>query len=315
MRILLVDRTLTGQPHANWKEGWELLYAFENLGHTAAIAGPGCPFPPKDILLLAPGFDLIIATENYPDKDWAGFDWWNDWKYVKTPKVFWAIDTHLTDCGIAHNYVDLTQRGNFDWVACNNPKDTSKFKNSFWLPYAASRKHHGVDLETERIDPIILAGSLTPDREPYVNRYRMKHVVAYGPDYVRAMQSAKICFNKTKSYDINAKYFEILGCGAFMLANWNDDLRALINLPELDEMLWKNDADLDAKIEFYLRHFVEREFIASKVRHHILTNHAWENRAELILKCCGYAGGATDGWGDPAPPATGGKTIEASRRP
>jgi spore maturation protein CgeB len=55
-------------------------------------------------------------------------------------------------------------------------------------------------------------------------------------------------------------------------------------LSELDEMLWKNDADLDAKIEFYLRHGVEREFIASKVRQHILANHAWENRAELILK-------------------------------
>ena len=40
MKILIADVLLVGKPNYNWKEGYELCYAFRNLGHDCDVVGP-----------------------------------------------------------------------------------------------------------------------------------------------------------------------------------------------------------------------------------------------------------------------------------
>lgn len=106
----------------------------------------------------------------------------------------------------------------------------------------------------------------------------------FGQDYVREMQSSKICFNQSISYDINAKYFEIIGSGTFMLTNFNSNFHKFLDYnSEIEKMFYYNEQDLGDKIRYYLHNEEERESIAKSVKEYIFKNHTWENRAELIL--------------------------------
>jgi len=67
MRILCVDIRLSDPERYDWKEGYELMYAFRNLGVSCDVAGPGGnPFTERDIPRISHRYDLIVVTENYP---------------------------------------------------------------------------------------------------------------------------------------------------------------------------------------------------------------------------------------------------------
>jgi len=277
MKILISDVLLKDKLHSDWKEGWEFYYAFKNLGYDCEIAGKNCPIPETEIPNIANEFDLIIITENYPN--YSGWSWWN-WGEITTKKLFWAIDTHLV------SYNNWIQRDRIDYIAFNNPDDMKKYNlpNSFWMPYASSEKHYFKKYTTEKIYDIVFIGGMTEDRKRICDKFNIKHINAFGEDYVREMQSAKICFNKSMSYDINAKYFEILGSGSFMLTNFNENFFSYMDRnPFIEKMFYYDDDDLKSKIDYYLSHDDEREEIASKAHKYILENHTYESRAKLII--------------------------------
>ena len=247
MKILISDIYLAGRDNCDWKDGYELYYAFKNLGYECDIAGKNGVIPETEIPNIAHNYDLIIITENYPQ--YSNWQWWN-WKEIKTPKLFWAIDTHLID------FTDFINYHEIDYVAFNNKRDIDRMVTSakkFWLPYGISKKHYGVDYETVKLHDISFIGGLNPDRQRYIEKYNMKHFQLYGPNYVREMQKSKICFNKSMSHDLNAKNMEIIGSGTFMLSNMNEDFLQFMDYNEyIREMLYTDDDDLDSKIKLYL---------------------------------------------------------------
>jgi len=278
MKILIADVLLKDKPHYDWKEGYELCYAFRNLGHECDVFGPNGQRSELEIPLVANDYDLAIVTENYPG--YSGWRWW-DWQNIKIKKMFWAIDTHLV------NYLPWLIQSNFDFISFNNPDDLLKYNipNSFWMPYAASKKHHMVNYIDEKNRDIIFVGGLTPERERICKKFGIECLNAYGPDYIKEMQSSKICFNQSISYDINAKYFEIVGSGSFMLTNYNENFHKFLNYnTDIEKMFYYSEEDLGDKIKYYLNNDSERESIAKSVKDFVYENHTWENRAELILK-------------------------------
>jgi len=139
MKILISDIFLAGKDNCDWKDGYELYYAFKSLGYECDIAGKNGVIPETEIPNIAHNYDLVVVTENYPE--YGGWQWWN-WVDIKTPKLFWAIDTHLKDFS---NFVDFN---NFDYVAFNNKRDMDYMvtrAKKIWLPYGISKKHYGVD--------------------------------------------------------------------------------------------------------------------------------------------------------------------------
>ena len=277
MKILIADVLLAGKPHSDWKEGYELCYSFRNLGHEADVYGPNGQNSELDIPNVADKYDLIVITENYPG--YSGWKWW-DWSSIKTPKLFWAIDTHLV------NFLPWVEQSGINYVAFNNPQDLEKYglKNSFWMPYGASKTHHMIKYTEDKTRDLVFIGGLLPERKRICEKFGIECMTAFGQDYIKEMQSSKICFNQSMSYDINSKYFEILSSGSFMLTNYNEYFHQFLDMnPDIEKMFYYSEEDLGEKIKYYLENEEERESIAKRVFEYIYENHTYDNRAQLII--------------------------------
>lgn len=274
MRILCCDIRLAGKPHHDWKEGYELMYAFRSLGHTCDVAGPnGLDYTETDIPRIAYRYDLIVVTENYPERVWK---WWN-WSEIRTPKVYWAIDTHVRR---------FPWLSSFQWIAYNI-KEHVQGPNGFWMPYALSTTHQRDTTVYPKIYDTVFIGNLnvSPRRKELCDRFGIRHMEVYGPDYVRAMKQAKICFNNSIATDINAKYFEIMGSGTFMLTNYNQSLVDLFGgSSDVLACMYKTDEEIGEKNTYYMEHEEEREAIAKRLYDYVWAHHTWQNRAMEILQ-------------------------------
>jgi Glycosyl transferases group 1 len=279
MKILIADVLLKGKPHEDWKEGYEFKYAFQNLGHECDVFGPHGDFSELDIPNLVQNYDFVLITENYPS--YSGWQWWN-WKEITKPKVFWAIDTHII------NFQNFINESKIDIVGFNNKKDIDKYvlnADKFWLPYGISKKRYGKNNMYPKEYDITFIGSLTSDREQMLLKYGIKHISAFGENYINEMKKSKICFNKSMSYDMNAKMLEIVASGTFMLTNYNEDFMEMIDYNEnITKMVYNDDLDFEFKKKYYLTNESERENIAKLSREYILSNHSFESRAKLIIE-------------------------------
>ena len=288
MRILCCDVRLAGKPHHDWKEGYELMYAFRGLGHTCDVAGPnGFEYSELDIPRIASSYDLIIVTENYPftrtDVVPTGWRWWR-WDLISTPKVFWAFDTHIYD------YRPLIQEGKFNHVLFAVARHHKEYvlPHSYVMYYALSRKHQFLDEVHAKQYDCIFIGTLgvSPRRKILCEQFGIIPLQAYGIDYFRTMKKARICFNNSMTGDINAKYFEIMGSGTFMLTNYNEELIDFVHEHVRDDLLacmYRTDEEIGEKIKYYLEHRDEREAIAKRLYDYVWAHHTWEARAERIL--------------------------------
>lgn len=288
MRVLCVDTRLAGRPHHDWKEGYELMYAFHAIGVSCDIAGPhGTKYTELDIPRIARFYDLIVITENYPHTSTElaprAWRWWN-WARISTPKLFWAIDTHIND------YRPMIREGRFNWVAfaiASHQKEYG-FPKSFVMHYALSRRHQFLAESPAKEYDCIFLGNLnvSPRRKVLCDRFGIQHMEAYGQDYFRTMKKAKICFNNSMSDDINAKYFEIMGSGSFMLTNFNQEIIDFFDPSVRDDLracMYTTDDEIGTKMAYYLEHEEEREAIAKRLYYYVWSNHTWESRCITLL--------------------------------
>ncbi len=288
-RILCCDRRLEGKPNHDWKEGYELMYAFRRLGFDCDVAGPhGIVYTEADIPRIARFYDLIVITENYPyvatGDNVRRWKWWN-WESIPTPKVFWAIDTHLHD----YTWFFNNARPNFVAFSISQHQREYGLANSFVMHYALSRRHQFLNETHPKHYDCVFIGSLevSADRKRLCEKFGIQAMNAYGEDYFRTMKKAKICFNHSISGEINAKYFEIMGSGSFMLSNYNQELIDFMDESVREDVkacMYETEDEIGEKIVHYLEHEDEREAIAKRLYDHVWANHTWENRAIQILQ-------------------------------
>ena len=109
----------------------------------------------------------------------------------------------------------------------------------------------------------------------------------YGEDYPRALCSAKInlCFYSQWNKDVeNSRMYEIPACGAFMLAERNQEN---VNIFEegIDAVFFSSQKELLEKVRYYLENNHERNSIASKGRVRCVTSrYDYKSRIMSLLQ-------------------------------
>ncbi len=80
---------------------------------------------------------------------------------------------------------------------------------------------------------------------------------------------------------IPLRAFDIMGCGGFLLTNYQADLFELFE-PDKDFVYYADYNDLLAKVEYYLTHDEERAEIARNGYEKVKRNHTYEQRLSLL---------------------------------
>ncbi len=115
--------------------------------------------------------------------------------------------------------------------------------------------------------------------------------VAYYEKAPYAMKCAKINLNsslRSIHTGVPLRVWDILGCGGFLLTNYQEDLLRHF-VPDEDIVIYEDPEDAVRKAEYYLVHEDEREEIArrahAKVRAEHGYEHRWHEMFQIITEC------------------------------
>lgn len=104
-----------------------------------------------------------------------------------------------------------------------------------------------------------------------------------------AFKSSKINLNislRSIRSGMPLRVFDILGCGAFLLSNYQADFFDYFT-PGEDYDYYEDDNDLLNKIEYYLSHDKERQAIAANAYEKIKAEHTYTDRIKTMLTIAG----------------------------
>lgn len=137
----------------------------------------------------------------------------------------------------------------------------------------AQRKIWGYDLIGDTLSDTIVSE---------MNRY-----VSYDEEMPLIFHSSKINLNlslRSITSGIPLRAMDIMGAGGFLLTNYQPELAEFFT-PDEDFVFFENEADLFAKIEYYLSHDREREQIAKSGCDKVRNNHDYSSAAAHIFSC------------------------------
>jgi spore maturation protein CgeB len=92
-----------------------------------------------------------------------------------------------------------------------------------------------------------------------------------------------LLLSKKRSEDMKARFFEVTGCGGFLLTYNVDHLDEYFEL-EKEIICFKNLKDLTNKIQYFLAHDKEREVIAKAGYDRTQKDHTYAKRFEILFK-------------------------------
>ena len=157
--------------------------------------------------------------------------------------------------------------------------------------YVLSRKLTAIEREetlarvSERFDTKLYTHNETPNL-PHIQN--MGAVDYYdGMPYV--FKNSKININITLRSirsGIPLRAFDIMGCGGFLMTNFQADLLDYF-IPDEDFVYYDGADDLLTKIEYYLSHESERKEIARNGFEKVRANHTYYHRVATILEVAG----------------------------
>lgn len=81
---------------------------------------------------------------------------------------------------------------------------------------------------------------------------------------------------------MNLRLFEVPACKAFLLTDWVDEIDDYFT-PGVNIEVWHDLDELNDKVSFYLKNNSAREKITNASYHHVLKNHTYINRCDIIL--------------------------------
>lgn len=120
---------------------------------------------------------------------------------------------------------------------------------------------------------------------PLLSNCQNMGVVDYYSEMPHVFRNSKINLNITLRSirsGIPLRAFDILGAGGFLLSNYQEDFMDCF-VPGEDFDFYDGEADLLAKIDYYLSHEKERIAIAENAFHKTLTEHTYEKRVQTML--------------------------------
>lgn len=164
----------------------------------------------------------------------------------------------------------------------------------YWLPLAAAPDVHG-DLGLDRIYAVGFVGNIARAHRQTARHRRLALLAErfvtndfyrqYAPAQVGEVYSqSKIVFNTSIAGDVTMRVFEGAAAGALVLTdpvqNGFDELFE----PGKEVIVYQDDDDLVAKVDYYLAHPQEREAIARAGQARTLAQHTYRHRVQQILE-------------------------------
>lgn len=109
----------------------------------------------------------------------------------------------------------------------------------------------------------------------------------YNQSKADAFLGAKIVVNNlllSEIEGVNVRTFEVAGIGGFQLVDWKKDISALFEVGKEIET-FRGMGELKEKIDFYLKEPLLRKDIATSGKKRAYSDHTYEKRLNLLLKC------------------------------
>ncbi len=202
------------------------------------------------------------------------------------PKVCYLIDTHLH----LEDHIETARK--FDCVFIAQKEYIDRFKEAgikevHWLPLGCDPEIHG-KTESEKAHDVVFVGSLTDPRRVNLlkqveERFNLSVERKFMDEMTEVFCKGKIVFNNAIRNDLNMRVFEAL-CSETMLVT--DPAVGLEDFFEEGKHLsiYKDEAELLQKIQYYIDNPGLRERIAEEGRKEVLEKHTYECRTVSMME-------------------------------
>jgi len=165
-------------------------------------------------------------------------------------------------------------------------------KNVYWLPLAASENYFS-DVKKEKIFEIGFIGQTGKGFEKRArilkrlsSKYKMNDFSRYYTprEAANIYRSSKIVINVSRKGDLNARVFEVLASGTFLLTEKIGNGLLDIFKDNVHLSTFSSEEELFEKIEYYLKNETEREKIAENGKELVHKQHRYSNRMEFLVE-------------------------------
>lgn len=282
MKILLIQEKGRHEKNRSFRECEVIKKCLIDLGIESTIWGlnyENFKIPFEEIVKDK---DVIFSIENY-DSGWVP----NLQEYRKKLKIFWSVDSH---CAL-NSHLKSVKENKFDIVL--NSIDShqiyfNKISKTYYFPNAYPDYLIYPKEEIKKEYDVGFCGSIIADRRQWLNlissKFNLKQdIFVIGNDMVNAINSYKICFNKTLADDINYRFFETLGCKTALITNCPPGAESLFE-DQKHLIYYKNSLELIDKIKYYLNNQNELFDIAKCGYNLVKEKHTYANRAKYLLE-------------------------------
>jgi len=163
----------------------------------------------------------------------------------------------------------------------------------YWLPLAAAPDVHR-NLGLDRVYEVGFVGNISRAHRQTARHRRLALLAErfktndfrrhYSPIQVGEVYSqSKIVFNTSIAGDVTMRVFEGTAAGALVLTDPVQNGFAELFKPGQEVVVYQDDEDLVARVQYYLEHSQEREAIASAGRTRTLAEHTYQHRVQTII--------------------------------
>lgn len=157
--------------------------------------------------------------------------------------------------------------------------------------YVIARKLTAIEREealsrvSERFDTKLYTHNPTPNLPKIQNMGAVDYYDVMPHIFKNSKINLNITLRSIRS-GIPLRAFDIMGCGGFLLTNFQPDLLDIF-VPDEDFVYYDGEDDLLAKIEYYLTHEKERTEIARNGFEKVCQNHTYHHRVSTMLEIAG----------------------------
>jgi spore maturation protein CgeB/Flp pilus assembly protein TadD len=205
---------------------------------------------------------------------------------LNIPKVCYLIDTHL------HLETHIETARKFDCVFIAQKEYIDRFKEAgisevHWLPLGCDPEIHA-KTEVEKTHDVVFVGSLTdPRRVSLLKEVEKQFDLSVERKFMDEMTETfckgRVVFNNAIRNDLNMRVFEALCSGTLLVTD------PAVGLEDFFEdgkhlSIYKDEADLLKKIQYYIDNPGQRERIAEEGRQEVLEKHTYECRTVSMME-------------------------------
>jgi hypothetical protein len=290
-RVVLVQERGRHPANREFREALCVQRALERLGVEAVVWGLGYETFATPLAETARGADVVVLLENWDERGWLP-----DISRLRTLRVFWSIDSHVTLA--AHVATCRRQKVHLLLNATERylPHFRAAGRSCVWFPnaYPADLVHPLPDVA--KAHDLGFCGNVL-NRGAWIEALAAEfgmHVLSFdtpqgpnhdaiGPGMVRAVNSFRMHWNRNLADDINYRTFETLGCRTLLLTNHTPGLERLFDR-EQHLVVYCELEDLRARIRALLAEPARIERIAAAGHAHARAHHTYDVRARQLLE-------------------------------